>query len=29
MTGIPDWQIVGDWFDNCSCAGVGGLLPRR
>jgi hypothetical protein len=20
MSGIPDWHIVGDWFDNCSCA---------
>ena len=19
MTDIPDWHIVGDWFDNCSC----------
>ena len=20
MSDIPDWHIVGDWFDNCSCA---------
>jgi hypothetical protein len=20
MTEIPNWQITGDWFDNCSCA---------
>jgi hypothetical protein len=20
MTGSPAWHIVGDWFDNCSCA---------
>ena len=20
MTDIPPWRIVGDWFDNCSCA---------
>src|SRR5258707_6153935 len=20
MSDIPSWHIVGDWFDNCSCA---------
>jgi hypothetical protein len=20
MTESPSWQIIGDWFDNCSCA---------
>lgn len=20
MSGVPDWHIRGDWFDNCSCA---------
>ena len=20
MTESPSWHIVGDWFDNCSCA---------
>ena len=20
MSDIPGWHIVGDWFDNCSCA---------
>src|SRR5215471_5650235 len=20
MSDIPNWHIVGDWFDNCSCA---------
>lgn len=20
MSGIPNWQIAGEWFDNCSCA---------
>jgi hypothetical protein len=20
MSDIPDWHIIGDWFDNCSCA---------
>jgi hypothetical protein len=20
MDDIPSWHIVGDWFDNCSCA---------
>ena len=20
MTEIPNWHIMGDWFDNCSCA---------
>ncbi len=20
MAQVPDWQITGDWFDNCSCA---------
>ena len=20
MIGIPSWHVIGDWFDNCSCA---------
>ena len=20
MSDIPSWHIVGEWFDNCSCA---------
>ena len=20
MIEVPNWQITGDWFDNCSCA---------
>jgi len=20
MIGIPSWDVIGDWFDNCNCA---------